>query len=244
MPKSLKPIFNVQAHTYTDPKDKFQYISVTQWVNKFKKKFDEQYWATKIANRECVPVEVILEEWERIRENSKVFGTNVHKQLEVYYTTKKIYNKELLPILENFKELNISFNKETFFEKLVYNRKLGIAGTSDIIMHNRDKKTFDVYDFKTNKKFRYTCEFNEELLPPLKYPAVEYFTYALQLSMYAYLYKIMSGLEPKRLKVFWYDRVDKVGYSNLKGQWKIIDLPYLEEDINNCLAYEQKKNMA
>lgn len=116
MPKNQKPVFNVQAHTYKDPIDGFEYTSVTRWVNTFKKKFDEQYWATKIASRECVPVEVILEEWEKIRENSKVFGTNVHKLLEVYYTTKKIHNKELLPILENFKKLKITFNKNTFLK--------------------------------------------------------------------------------------------------------------------------------
>lgn len=245
MPKDLKPIFNVGPHTYTDPKDGFEYTSVTRWVGQFKPKFDEDYWAEKIARRECVPVDVILEEWERIRVASQEFGTSVHKMLEVYLTTKKVTDKKLEPILENFKALNVKFGKKTFFEKLVYNRKLGIAGTSDIITHNDDGKTFDVYDFKTNKKFRYDSEFEEELLEPLAgYPASEYYTYSLQLSMYAYLYQKMSGLAPRRLKVFWYQRYHNITYVDLRGEWRIINLPYLEEEIIRCLEHEKQKIMA
>lgn len=245
MPKDRKPIFNVEAHTYKDPKDGFEYTSVTRWVGQFKPKFDENYWAAKIAQRECVPVDVILEEWDRIRTTSQVFGTSVHKMLEVYLTTKKVTDKRLEPILESFKKLKIKFNKDTFFEKLVYNRKLGIAGTSDIIMHNEDGKTFDVYDFKTNKKFRYESEFEEELLTPLTgYPASEYFTYALQLSMYAYLYKHMSGLTPRRLKVFWYQRYHNITYVDLTGDWRIINLPYMEEELVRCIEHEPQKIVA
>ena len=111
---------------------------------------------------------------------------------------------------------------------------------SDIIRHNEDKKTFNVFDFKTNKKLRVCSAYNEYMLSPLtNYPCSEYFSYALQLSMYAYLYKSMTGLEPLRLKIFWYKRVEPENYNNLKGKWEIFNIPYMEEEIIRCLKYEK-----
>jgi len=245
VPKSKTPIFNEKAYTYTDPTDGFVYTSVTRWVGKFKEPFDERGTAERIAAREGIPVEMILDEWKEIRDNSCEFGTAVHKLLEVYHTEKKVINRTLAPILQKFKALKITFNKNTHFEKLVYNRKLGIAGMSDIISHNADGKTFDVFDFKTNKKLRYVSDYDDNLLEPLEhYPCCEYYSYAMQLSMYAYLYKNMSGLEPRRLKIFWYERENPDNYKDLNGAWKIVDIPYLEEDIKRCLQHEKQTVLA
>lgn len=235
------PVFNEELHTYTDSKDGFKYLSVTKWLEQFKPVFDELAMAKKIANREGVTIELILEEWKTKRDNSKVFGTAVHKELEFFHKTKKIKNKQYEPVINNFKELRISLDeKNSSFEKLVFNKKLGIAGTSDIIIKNKDNKTFNVFDFKTNKKLRLSSPFNSFLLGPLsKYPNVEYFVYSLQVSMYAYLYKLMSGLEPLRLKLFWYNREEPENYNNLKGKWEVFNVPYMEEDILKCLYYEK-----
>ena len=148
MPKDKVPIFDGPSHTYTDPDDNFKYTSVTRFLDRFKPHFDEQTMAKRIAQREGISVECILEMWEEKREKSKVFGTRVHKILELYHTTGKNSDKEYATILNKFKELDVKLDKKnTFFEKLVYNRKFGIAGMSDVIMHNADKKTFNVYDF-------------------------------------------------------------------------------------------------
>ena len=240
MSKVLTPVFDEASHTYTDPIEDFKYTSVTRWVEKFKPKFDEQKMAEKIAYREGVSVELVLEAWEKKRKDSSDFGTKIHKALESYHATGKILHKEFSDTLNQFKLLKIEFDKKKcFFEKLVFNKSLKIAGMSDIIMHNSDKKTFNVYDFKTNKKLRYSSPFNDFMLKPLNhFPNSEYFNYSLQLSMYAYLYKLMSGLEPLRLKIFWYCREEPENYSNLKGVWKIINIPYLEDEIIKCLSYD------
>jgi len=202
--KNSTPIFDSKSHTYTDPDDKFLYTSVTRWVEQFKKPFDEEAAATRIALREGVSIDLILEEWERKRNDSKIFGTKIHKLLEIYNLTGEVADRNLINVLNEFKKLDLKFDKKnTFFEKLVYNRDLRIAGTSDVITHNKDKATFNVYDFKTNKKLRYSSTFKDSLLHPLEqYPCCEYYSYSLQLSMYAFLYKQMSGLEPLRLKIF------------------------------------------
>jgi len=240
--KALVPIFNFVEHSYTDPIDNFCYTSVTKWLERFKKPFNEESAAKRIALREGVQLQTVLDEWRRKRDESKEFGTKIHKLLEIYNLENKICDEDLLPVLNNFKKLNLTFDKKmTSFEKLVFNKDIGIAGTSDVIVNNPDSKTFCIYDFKTNKKLRYSTPFNEFLLPPLNiYPSCEYFIYSLQLSMYAYLYKLMTGLEPLRLKIFWYSREEPENYKNLHGTWVTINTPYMEEEILACLKYEQK----
>lgn len=243
MPKILladKPVFNAKEHTYTDPKDKFQYTSVTRWVEKFKYPFDEMDIAYRVARSQDVTVQTVLDLWKKKRDDSANFGTKVHKVLEVFLSKNKIIDSHYKEIINGFKALNISLDtKKSMFENLVYNRKYGIAGTSDIIIQNKDKKTFNVYDFKTNKQFRYTSPFGHRMLKPLEhFPCSEYYTYSLQLSMYAFLYKLMSGLEPLRLKIFWYERNEPENYEKVAGKWHIINIPYMEEEILKCLHHE------
>jgi len=241
MLRSTTPIFNAEKHTYTDPVDKFQYCSVTRWVEKFKYPFNEQEAARRVAKNEGIPVEVVLEAWAKKRNDSAEFGTKLHKALEVFCSSEKILYPEFKEVLLDFKKLNIFLEKKScMFEKLVYDKKLKIAGTSDIIVHNKDKKTFNVYDFKSNKRFRYTSSFGQSMTEPLAtYPCAEFFTYSLQLSMYAYLYRLMSGLEPLRLKIFWYERFLPEDYTKTDGRWHIINIPFLEEEIIKCLGYEK-----
>lgn len=241
MASPIEPVFNADRHTYTDPVDKFQYCSVTKWVEKFKYPFNEQDAAKRVAKREGIPIEIVLETWAKKRNDSAEFGTKLHRALEVFCGDKKILYPEFEEILQNFKTLNISLDdKICMFEKLVYDRKLKIAGTSDVIVHNKDKKTFNVYDFKSNKRFRYTSPFGYNMIEPLAtYPCAEFFTYSLQLSMYAYLYRLMTGLEPLRLKIFWYERVFQEDYTKIDGKWHIINIPFLEEEIIKCLNYEK-----
>lgn len=238
--KSDTPIFNAKEHTYKDPKEGFEYCSVTRWVEKFKPFFDEQEIAKRVARNEGVPVELVLESWKKKRDDSAVFGTKIHKVLESYLSKKKIVYPQYKEIINNFKELNITLDaKICKFESLVYSKKHRIAGTSDIIALNKDKKTFNVYDYKTNKQFRYTSPFGQTMEKPLDhFPCAEYYSYALQLSMYAFLYKLMSGLEPLRLKIFWYKRNEPENYEKIAGKWYIINVPYLEEEILKCIHYD------
>lgn len=237
---NVVPVFNSELHTYTDPTDDFKYTSVTRWVDRFKPIFDKQTRAAKLAAKEGVSVDFILNDWQQKRENSAKYGTKLHKALETFNNTGSIEDTDCIPVVESFKKLKLNFPGQTFHEKLVYNRQLGIAGMADIISHNEDSKTFNVFDFKTNKKFRFQTRFTDcQLLAPLEhYPNTEYYHYALQLSMYGFLYKQMSGLDVKRLKIYWYERKDPENYENFEGQWKIFNLPYLEEDILCCLNNE------
>lgn len=234
------PIFNADSHSYIDDNG-FKYKSVTEWVSQYKPYFDKEKAAEKVAKKNGLLVDDILKEWDEKRTNSTLFGSKIHKAIEQYNIDKIVEDKECGVVVDKLRDANISFKKgKSYFEQIVSSKKIGIAGTADVI-ELCENKSFNVYDFKTNKKFRVQSYFgNENLLKPFNhFPNSEYFIYALQLSMYAYIIKTTTGLEPKRLRVFWYERTEPENYKNFEGTWQTYDLPYLEHDIIKSLNEEK-----
>ena len=56
--------FDEKSHTYTHTETKEKFISVTTLLGKYKKPFDKEFHAKRVANREGVPIEMVLEMWE------------------------------------------------------------------------------------------------------------------------------------------------------------------------------------
>lgn len=241
--KAKEPIFNEELHRYIDPDDGFVYRNVTSWLENFKPHFDFDTISQAVARRDKVDVQQVREDWNKKKVTSANFGTNFHKIFEQYYTTGKIIDNKFNNVINEFDSLNLlDFkNKQINFEKRVFNRDIGIAGTSDIISVSKNG-TFDIADFKTNKRFRFEGVSRNDyyLLPPINHlPNCEYFLYSLQLTMYAMLYETMTGLTPGRLTVFWYYRNNSSDYNDLNGEWRVFELPYLKREILDCLEYEK-----
>lgn len=81
MNSEIQLFFDEVQHKYYDNTGA-HYTSVTQFIDKFKPKFDELYWATKKAQERGVPVGQVLNEWAIIRNNSCERGSNTHNFLE------------------------------------------------------------------------------------------------------------------------------------------------------------------
>ena len=229
------PNFDAALHAYAD-KDGFKYTSVTKWIEKYKPFFDKEKIAQKVAQKNNISVELVLQEWDEKRDNSAIFGTRVHKALEKFNNEGVVEDTDCAPVIDQLQLAGIKLDKNSCsFEQIVSDRELGIAGTADTI-EMVNKNNFNVYDFKTNKRFRFQTMFgNETMLKPFNHlPNTEYFQYALQLSMYAYILKRATGMEPLKLRIFWYERQEPENYSSFKGNWKIYDVPYLEHDIEKC----------
>ena len=62
-------VFNEEKHTYTNSKTDEKYISVTTLLGKYKTPFDKDKHSLRVAEREGVPQEMVLEMWEK--ENRK-----------------------------------------------------------------------------------------------------------------------------------------------------------------------------
>jgi len=214
-------VFNEEEHTYIDTETGKKLISATTLIGKFKPQFDKIGNATRVAKREGVTVDFILEEWEAEKNRACDYGTHVHKVMEDFLG-EGIEESEYEQLYTSYKKWEHIFKKFPTLtcEMRLNNVDLNIAGTADLVYEN--KNYFYIGDFKTNKAFRFYSEYNEFFKKPVDHLGVcEFNTYSLQLSLYAYLYELSSGKKCSGLVIF---------YKN-NDAWYPIRLNYMKQEI-------------
>jgi len=223
--------FNSDTHTYTH-NEHGKLISVTTLLGKYKKPFDSNFHATRVAKKEGVSIEMVLEMWEAEKNRACDRGTRIHELLENYITVGdveqdyswlyKSYDKSVERYIDNFKEIHC--------EKLLHNDDYKVAGTADLI-YDHPNNEFTVGDFKTNKKFRFSSPFSERLLAPVDHlHSCEFSNYSLQLSLYAYLYEELTGKKCRKLVIFYLDG----------DRFRAYHCSYLKNDVKNILKHFNK----
>lgn len=211
-------VFDKEKHTYTNPETKERYISVSQLLKLYKEPFKKDFLAEKVAKKEKVSKQEILDRWDKANKDACDKGTNIHSILENYIKNDIVEDRELITELE--KVFSKRFYRKINSEFIVYSDEHKVAGMSDCIAEV-DELHFDVLDFKTNKKFNFENKYGEYLKPPLNnLQHCQYNEYGLQLSLYAYLYSKHTGKKLRKIEIFYYD-----------GKFKSIPIPYLYWDI-------------
>jgi ATP-dependent exoDNAse (exonuclease V) beta subunit len=219
--------FDEKSHTYKCAKTGRELISATTLIGKYKKPFDKMENATRVANREGLDVEFVLEMWEKEKNRACDYGTNIHKVMEDYLTegTKNEEHESLYTSFDKWKHIFKKFPTLLCEEKL-HDLDNFIAGTADLIYEN--KTHFMVGDFKTNKAFNFFSQYNDFMLKPVEHLSVcEFNTYALQLSLYGYLHEKSSGKKCTGCVIFYKDKQDK---------FYPIRVNYMKEEIIALIA--------
>jgi ATP-dependent exoDNAse (exonuclease V) beta subunit len=203
--KDKRVCFLENSHSYFLSDKKL--ISVTSLIEKFKNKFDSDFFSKKIALREGKTQQEILELWSEKAKKSCEIGTGIHLLFENYKNKNyAIVNEKL--VFDDYelkneykleynqkKEISLKFINDFFETKrliplesefIVYNDL--IAGQIDMICKD-NKGNFYIIDFKTNssisdcsygKKMNYLfSEFNDS----------NYYHYSIQLSIYKKILK-------------------------------------------------------
>jgi len=224
--------FDPVEHSYYNPYTEESYISTTQLISKFKKPFDVEKVSKRVADKEGVSQEEIKERWKKINNDSKVYGQKIHSVLEDY-NSAKIIAEGYEDLINAYKDVNvISEDDVLLVEEKLYNHLYKLAGTADII-RLEDKGGFSVFDLKTNKKFNLFNPYSEYLLPPLTHlSSCEYTTYALQLSLYAFMYQGMTGRNVNQLGVIYYNKEEK--------SFLYYPAPYMKSEVVVMLDYYAK----
>ena len=227
--------FDPIAHCYINPYTEERYISTTQLISKFKKPFDVEKMSKKVAEREGVTQDEIKERWKKINSDSKNYGSKIHSILEDYNTAKLI-PEGYEDLISAYRKINIVSDEDTLLvEEKLHNHHYKVAGTADIV-RLEDRGGFSIFDLKTNKKFNLFNQYSEYLLTPLNHLSVcEYTTYALQLSLYAFMYQGMTGRNVNQLGVMYYNKDN--------NEFFYYPVPYMKSDVVVMLDYYAKNIM-
>ena len=200
----MKIKFDEASHTYTHIDTKKPFISVTTLLGKYKQPFDRDGHSKRVAKREGVSQEFVLEMWEAEKNRACSRGTNIHKVLEDYINYGEVEGDWgwLCKSYDKAVERSVDSFKNILCENLLYDEDSAIAGTADLIFEHKNE--FTVGDFKTNKKFKFSSPYSERLKDPISHlHNCEFNLYGLQLSLYAYLYERMSGKRCRKCVIFY-----------------------------------------
>lgn len=234
-------VLDKKTHTYTNKAGEV-YKSVSALIDQFVPFFDFEQKSYDYSLKHGIPVEEVRKSWRDKNKLSTTYGHKIHSVIEnlisenVFKHEDKIYND----ILQQVEKFNVKQSKLKS-EEIIHDETFKVAGTSDLIVER--KNDFDIIDFKTNKKIKYVNPFDDKFLlfPVNNIPNSEYFKYALQLSLYGYLYELKTNKKLHRLIMFWFKRRDPENYEIFEGEWVRYSLPYLKEEAMALLEYGAKK---
>lgn len=175
--------------------------------------------------------------WEENRRQAAEDGTKLHLDIEKFYNNEKVDNKsvEFKQFLDFYKENNNLIPYRT--EWLVFDKKLKIAGSIDMVFENQDG-TLEIRDWKRSKQIFKNKPFESYSKTKCinHIPNLNYWHYSLQLNIYKY---ILEKNYNKRVKNLYL-----VVFHPSKQNYEEILVPELNfeiEELFNLRKLEMKK---
>ncbi len=166
-PQDERISFQEEGHIYLLDGTR-QLTPVSSVYSKYFTPFDSDYWSERKAQYLPITAQQLKEQWDINGMMASFVGTHMHKQIEEYlngdkymapmchftYKGKYISEDKILSIDKEIEHF-LKFVEEVEFtpfrtEWRVFDEKLGIAGTIDLICSRKDG-TFEFYDWKRSK---------------------------------------------------------------------------------------------
>jgi len=225
IPDKLFTTFN--DVTYFDEPHKYyvdgqELVSVTTVLHRYQEEFQEDYWSNYKADEYTLTQREVLRAWEFINKKGTMKGSAIHDYAEMLFLNKVFpYPKELIldefgfdPVLPEYeitkKHVDNFYNKvkgrliPIRTEMIVYDKESLIGGMLDILFYNVKTKEFQIWDWKTNKKFEMVMKSRhfQGKLQLLEDSDLE--IYSLQLAMYKHIIEKNTGIKLGKSYVVWF----------------------------------------
>lgn len=196
--EDIEKQYDKDLHKYFHPNDKTgnaEYLSVTTLGERFFQ-FDILRYIKREAEKQNRDEEELFREFQALRDEAAVLGTELHLQIENYFTKKPFDNslKEFQYFL-NFEKEKIIPKGLTFTEaeKKIFYRKFNVAGTVDCLFKTFEGK-YVMVDWKRSKKLIVQGTdrpdkrgFQIEIEGLINLTNCSYYRYCIQQNMYKYI---------------------------------------------------------
>ena len=216
--------------------------SVTQLLKRFKKKFEVDKIAARVAKKQGTTTDHIKAEWEMNNLYSTTIGSMLHKYIENFYCNKKVAFDGSFKNLgfDEKKKISENFPKLVEYFQNFYNDNkhllcvkteivLGdvddtkVCGMSDLLIYNTETDQLEILDFKTNKKMEKKSPYGDLFYPFDDMSEGEINEYTIQLNTYKYFVEKHTSLKIDKLKIVWFNVVN--------DNYKIFELTDIQPQI-------------
>ena len=197
-------------------------ISVTTLIHKYQEEFDEDYWADYKGNQYNLTVNQVKRAWNFINKKGTIKGSAIHDYAENMFQNK-VFEYPLQFILNEFgfDPVSIEYNitkkhVDKFYndvhgklipirtEFVVYDRESLIGGMLDMLFYNVKVGEFQIWDWKTNKKFSREEKGRHLLNELCMIEDCDLELYSLQLGLYKYIIEKNTGIKLGKSYLVWF----------------------------------------
>ena len=223
--------FKEDTHQYFNTSTGEEYFSGTRFLHLFEPEFDKDGISKRVAAKEGKTQQEVLAEWAKINKASTDLGSKIHLAMENYIKFEEI-NEEYQLLYDTFKKCvgnDYKYAEAIHSEKLLWLDEYKIAGTADLIIDHKNNE-FSVGDFKTNKKIEFGSGFGNRMKAPVEHLSqCQHNLYALQLSLYGYMYSLLTGRKLRHIFL--------MHCNDLKKGWQYISCNYMKYEVQFMLKY-------
>jgi ATP-dependent exoDNAse (exonuclease V) beta subunit len=222
------------------------YTSVTTWNHSHFSHFDAEKIIKNILKSAKMKdptykyygmtKESILQSWDTNRDTAAQAGTNMHYDIECYYNGIDNHNESIeFQYFKNFLR-DFADLKPYRTEWCVYYEEYKLSGSIDMVFENPDG-TLLIYDWKRVKEISYESSFNKYATTPCiqHMPDTNFWHYSLQLNVYK---KILEDKYDKKVVGMYLVCLHP---DNLDKSYERLEVPVLENDINNLFEFRKKQ---
>lgn len=200
-PRGIEIVFTEDDHSYKSVIDgsEVKYVSGTTFISRYFPQFDPYGTiAESCARKRGITKEEIQAEWAEKARKSCIYGTKIHETCEDTLKGAKSLRNKPLDDREKAAMRNAItmcgrlLKKGTVegIEKIVFDERLLIAGTVDLLMRSKKDGRLWILDHKSNSSIDMENRYNSFGKPPISHvPDTNFYHYSLQLNLYEYLMK-------------------------------------------------------
>lgn len=246
----LEPIEHVYIHKDTGVK----YNSVTKVISSIEEHFDEESVAMAIVRQDDsrkkeeyigMTKDDILKRWKEINTEANIYGTKIHNTIEDYLMSNKtmVGRDELeCQVIDAYNRVGVDEGDVMYPEKIMFSEEYELAGMSDLVVTHLKSNTFSILDYKTNRKFNFYSPFGKWLLAPFDYLSeCQYSVYTIQLSTYALMMEMETGMKCRDMTVLYWDRetlsLNKVPIMYMKNEaQKLLNLHKYKQQLEKSAS--------
>lgn len=182
-----------------------QYPSVSSKLSQYYKPFDKSI-AKWSAKKEGITEKQMLARWDKKSKDACDYGSSVHEFAENWMN--RVYNQpsnlDELAIIEFALDIKDSY-KVAYTELQMYSDFLKIAGTTDLVLQNKQTGKYVIVDFKTNANLHKNFKGKKLLTPFSSMLETPLNKYKIQLNYYQIMLE-EAGLDIEDRWVIWTKR--------------------------------------
>ena len=228
-------------------------VSATKLIEQYSNEFDSETIAEKVAIKENKTVQQVLDEWKYKNEFACEKGSFCHQFVQFLwnsdtnwqpkYLSKKFDTNEnrnkINKILEQAQKFYYDY--EDRFEHLADEYVIGseeydIASAVDHLFINKLTGGLVLVDYKTNKDMYKNDKYAKNMKIPLQHLKDTTLNhYYIQLSLYKFLLEKYTNLKVSQMFI--------VHMSESNDNYKILEVPYLQNEVKKILENRRMKNM-